>query len=92
MSLARPTSFPDYLSRVQTVEHNDPEYEPEVGCELFSLKLVQGELTTSQIIVEQNREPECRQLIHYMQHGELPAGEVEARKVISQAENMSVVT
>ena len=63
----------DYLSQVQTVKHNDPEYEPEVGWELFSLELVQGELTTSQITMEQNRDPECRQLIDYL-HGELPAG------------------
>ena len=75
---------------MQTIEHNDPEYEPEVRCELFSLELVQGELTTSQIIMEQNRDPEGRQLIDYLQRRELPAGEVEARKVISQAENMSV--
>ena len=80
--------LPDYLSRVQTVEHDDPEYEPEFGCELFSLG--QGELTTSQIIMEQNRDPECKQLIDYLQHGELPCGELEARRVISHAETMSV--
>ena len=82
--------LPDYLSQVQTVEHDDPEYEPEVGCELFEMELSQGELTTSQIIVEQNRDPECRQLIDYLEHGELPIGELEARKIIGQAETMSL--
>ena len=75
---------------MQTVEHNDPEYEPEVGCELFKMELGQGELTTSQIIVEQNRDPECRQVIDYLEHGELPTGELEARKIIDQGETMSV--
>ena len=82
--------LPDFLSRVQRVIHEDPEYEPEVGCELFAMELRQEELTTSQIIVEQNRDPECRQLIDYLEHGVLPSGELEARKVISQAESMSI--
>ena len=77
--------LPDFLSRVQSLIHEDPEYEPEVGCELFAMELRQEELTTSQIIVEQNRDPECRQLIDYLEHGVLPSGELEARKVISQA-------
>ena len=82
--------LPDFLSRVQSVIHEDPEYEPEVGCELFAMELRQEELTTSQIIVEQNRDPECRQLIDYLEQGVLPSGELEARKVINQAESMSM--
>ena len=82
--------LPDFLSRVQSVIHEDPEYEPEVGCELFAMELRQEELTTSQIIVEQNRDPECRQLIDYLEQGVLPSGELEARKVINQAESMSI--
>ena len=82
--------LPDFLSRVQSVIHKDPEYEPEVGCELFAIELRQEELTTSQVIVEQNRDPECRQLIDYLERGILPSGEIEARKVISQAESMSI--
>ena len=82
--------LPDYLSHVQTVAYNDPEYEPEVGCELFEMELSQDELTTSQILVEQNRDPACRQLIEYLEHGELPSGELEARRIISQTETMSV--
>ena len=31
--------LPDFLSRVQSVIHEDPEYEPEVGCELFAMEL-----------------------------------------------------
>ena len=27
--------LPDYLSRVQTEVQNEPDFEPEVGCELF---------------------------------------------------------
>ena len=69
--------------------HEGLEYEPEVGCELFVVELQQEELT-SQIIVEQNRDLECRQLICYLEHGVLPSGENEARKVISQAETMSI--
>ena len=61
-----------------------------MGCELFAMELRQEELTTSQIIVEQNRDPECRQLIDYLEQGVLPSGELEARKVISQAESMSI--
>ena len=75
---------------MQSVIHEDPEYEPEVGCELFAIELRQEELTTSQVIVEQNRDPECRQLIDYLERGILPGGEIEARKVISQAESMSI--
>ena len=70
--------------------HEDPEYEPEVECELFAIELRQEELTTSQIIIERNRDPECRQLIDYLERGILPRGENEARKVISQAETMSI--
>ena len=33
---------------------------------------------------------ECRQLIDYLEHGELPSGENEARRVISQAETLSI--
>ena len=76
--------LPDYLSRVQTVV-------PEVGCELFEMELSRGELTTSHIIVEQNRDLECRQLIDYLEHGELPPGELEARKIVGQAEIMTMV-
>ena len=70
--------------------HEDPEYEPEVGCELFAIELGQEELTTFHIIVEQNKDPECRQLIDYLEHGVSPSGENEAIKVISQAETMSI--
>ena len=83
--------LPDYLSRVQTVVQNEPEFEPEVGCELFEMELSRGELTTSHIIVEQNRDLECRQLIDYLDQGELPPGELEARKIIGQAETMVMV-
>ena len=47
-------------------------------------------MTTPQIIVEQNRNPEGHQLIDYLERGVLPCGETEARKVISQAETMSI--
>ena len=83
--------LPDYLSREQTVVQNEPDFEPEVGCELFEMELSGGELTTSQIIVEQNRDLECRQLIDYLEQGELPHGELEARKIIGQAETMTMV-
>ena len=75
----------DFLLRVQNQVHEDPEYEPQVAIELR-----QEELTTSQIIVGQNRDLECRQLIDYLEHAVLPSGENEARKVISQAETMSI--
>ena len=65
---------------------DESEFEPEVGCELFEMELSGGELTTSHIIVEQNRDLECRQLIDYLKHGEL-----EARKIISQAATMTMV-
>ena len=72
--------LPDYLSRVQTVVQNEPEFKPEVGCELFEMELSGEELTTSHIIVEQNMDLECCQLIDYLEQGELPPGELEARK------------
>ena len=78
--------LPDYLSRVQTVVQNEPEFKPEVGCELLEMELSGGELTTSHIIIEQNRDLECCQLIDYLKQGEL-----EARKIIGQAETMAVV-
>ena len=46
------------------------------------MELSGGELTTSHIIVEQNRDLDCCQLIHYLEHRELPPGELEARKII----------
>ena len=55
------------------------------------MELSRGELTTSQIIVEQNRDLECRQFIDYLEQGELPHGELEARKIIGQAETMAMV-
>ena len=72
--------LPDFLSRVQNVIHDDPEYEPEVGCELFSIEQRQEELTTSQIVVEQKRDLECRQLIDYLEHGVLPNGKKRGHK------------
>ena len=83
--------LPDYLSRVQTVVQDESEFEPDVGCELFEMELSGGQLTTSHIIVEQNRDLECCQLVDYFECGELPPGELEARKTISQAETMAVV-
>ena len=55
--------LPDYLSRVHHDNHDCGEYEPEVGCELFSLNLEEEELSFATIMQEQLRDRELSQVI-----------------------------
>ena len=63
------TSFlPDYLSRVHHNDLGSGEFEPEVGCELFSLNLEEEELSVMQ---KQMRDRALSQVIQYLEQGEL---------------------
>ena len=82
--------MPDYLSRVHHDDLGGGEYEPEVGCELFSLNLEEEELSLATMMQEQLRDQELSQLMHYLEQGELPQGNEEARPVMLMSDYTAV--
>ena len=83
--------LPDYLSRVQTREPESSDCEPEVGCELFALRVSLDELEMSVLITEQNKDPECSEIIEFLENGFLPIDPDLAQQVIAKSDSMAVL-
>ena len=82
--------LPDYLSRVHHDDLGSGEYEPEVGCELFSLNLEEEELSLATVMQEQLGARELSQLMNYLEQGELPTDNEEARQVMLMSDYTAV--
>ena len=80
----------NYLSRVHHDDLGSGEYEPEVRCELFSLSLEEEELSFATVMQEQPRDRALSQVIRYLEQGELPQDNEEARQVMLMSDYTAV--
>ena len=87
--------LPDYLSRMGKAEGEEPseeeeEFEPEVGCELLAFVEDRDEIDEEEIRVEQEKDPECNQMIRYLQEDEFPDDWGESQKMLAKCEKMGM--
>ena len=83
--------MPDYLSRVHHDDTYQGEYEPEVGCKLFTINEEETKLTMASIMREQLKDGELAQVMKYLEEGDLPIDGEEALHVMNLSDHKALL-